>query len=68
MSPLTAQQYADLPEVLTAEEVALILDTSAVQVRRWAADSKIPATRIGRTYRFSKRAIEAHIRGEQPIP
>ncbi|MGI8647797.1 MAG: DNA-binding protein [Acidimicrobiales bacterium] len=63
MSPLTADEYAALPEVLTPEDVAAMLGTSAVVVRRWAAQNRIPGVQIGRMWRFSKRRIEEHIRG-----
>lgn len=56
-----AAQYDALPEVLTAAEVATILDTSQRQVLRWAASGEIPAVQVGRMWRFSKTRIETLI-------
>lgn len=58
MPPLTAQEYADLPEVLTSVEVAAIFDTSEVQVRRWADAGRLPCVKIGRVWRFSRTRLE----------
>jgi excisionase family DNA binding protein len=63
---LTAEEYAALPEILVAAEVALILGASEVQVRRWVAAGEIPAVQIGRMVRFSKTRIEAMVTGEVP--
>ena len=63
---LTAAEYAALPEILIAEEVAQILGVSEVQVRRWVAAGEIPATQVGRMWRFSKTRIEAMVTGEVP--
>ena len=65
---LSAEEYAALPEVLTATEVALILSSTPVQVRRWAASGQLPAVRVGRTWRFSKKRLEALVAGEVPPP
>jgi PTS system nitrogen regulatory IIA component len=62
--PYTADQYRDLPEVLTAEQVARILGISVEHVRRWAADGTIPARKLGKSWRFSKSRIEAYVQGE----
>ncbi len=65
--PFTRDEYDALPEVLTAREVAAILDTSEIQVRRWAASGQLPSVQLGNRWRFSKRAIEEYIgRGRPP--
>lgn len=65
-SRFTAAQYDALPEVLTAAEVATILDTSERQVIRWAASGEIPAVQLGRMWRFSKTRIETLISSGTP--
>ena len=59
--PLTREEYDALPEVLTADEVARILDTTGVQVRLWAAEGHLPGLQLGRMWRFSKKRIERFI-------
>ncbi len=58
----TAEDYDALPEVLTADQVALVLSCTPVQARRWAAQGVIPGRQIGTRWRFSKSQIEALIR------
>ena len=58
----TAADYDALPEVLTAEQVGLILSASTPQVRRWAADGVLPGRQFGNRWRFSKSQIEQIIR------
>lgn len=65
--PLTNEEYRALPEVLTSTEVGRILGVSAVQVRRWALARKVPAVQIGRSWRFSKSALEAFIAAGSPV-
>jgi len=59
--PFTRDEYDALPEVLTPREVAAILDTTDIQVRRWAAAGRLPGVQIGNRWRFSKAAIERYI-------
>lgn len=59
--PFTREEYDALPEILTADEVARILDTTGIQVRLWAADGRIPGLLVGRMWRFSKTRIERFI-------
>ncbi|MFJ6419173.1 helix-turn-helix domain-containing protein [Paeniglutamicibacter sp. NPDC091659] len=59
---ITAAEYDQLPELVNAEEVARMLDSNAVQVTRWAADGVIPGRKIGRTWFFSKSALEALVK------
>lgn len=59
--PFDRDEYDALPEILTTEQAARLLDASEVQVRRWAAEGTIPVTRIGRTLRFSKSRLAAWV-------
>lgn len=54
----------DPDEVLTADEAAALLKTSRDHVSRLARDGSIPATRIGRKWRFTRRALVAMAGGE----
>lgn len=62
----TAADYEALPEVLTADQVALIVSASPAQVRRWAAAGIIPGRQLGTRWRFSKTLIEQMIREGTP--
>jgi excisionase family DNA binding protein len=61
--PFSRAEYDHLPEVLTSVEVARILDSTEVQVCRWAAQGRVPGIQIGRMWRFSKTSIEQLISG-----
>lgn len=60
-APFDADEYAALPEILTVEQAARLLDATVVQVRTWLAEGIIPVTRVGRTPRFSKSRLVAWI-------
>lgn len=49
----------DVPDVLTAQQAAEILLLSPHHVRRLAKEGKLPATRIGGSWRFSRAALAA---------
>jgi len=52
---------AQLPELLTASEVAEILRVDSATVRKWATEGVIPAVRIHsgqRMYRFRREDVE----------
>ena len=51
-----------LPEVLTAEEVAIYLRVSKTTICRWCKDGKLKAFRIGRGWRVQRIDLESHIR------
>jgi len=55
-------------ELLTVEEVADFLRVKPSTVYEWAKQGKIPASKVGRLWRFSKQDIEAWVRngGAQP--
>lgn len=47
-----------LHAVLTVEEAADLLKVSKVTIRRWCADGKLPAFKIGREWRINKLELE----------
>lgn len=53
-TPLTS---ADQPEVLTAEQVAVLLQIKAEQVYRLARHGDLPCVRIGRLVRFRRSTV-----------
>jgi excisionase family DNA binding protein len=55
-------------ELLTVEEVADFLRVRPSTVYEWAKDGRIPASKVGRLWRFSREEIEAWVRngGTQP--
>ncbi len=55
--PFDSDEFDELPEVLTTEQAARLLDASVPKTQRWAAEGRIPSTRIGHTYRFSKTRL-----------
>ncbi len=52
----------ELPEVLTAGEVANYLRISKTTVCRWCNNGKLPAFRIGRGWRIQRGDLEQYIR------
>jgi len=44
--------------VLTVEETANYLKVSEVTIRRWCADGKLPAFKIGREWRINKSELD----------
>jgi len=48
----------ELPDVLTANEVAQYLRLSAATVCRLAQAGAIPAVRIGRVWRFQRKLLD----------
>jgi excisionase family DNA binding protein len=59
----TKEEYDALPEVLTPEQAASMLDMTVRKLAEQAAAGRIPAVRIGRAWRFSKTRLEEFIRG-----
>jgi excisionase family DNA binding protein len=57
-----------MPEMMTTEEVAKYLKLHEVTICKHAAEGKIPATRIGRVWRFNKAAIDEWIARVQSVP
>lgn len=60
----TGNLMADRVEVMTIPEVAKYLRLSEATVYRYAKQGKIPAFRIGRTWRFMREMIDAWLRQE----
>jgi len=46
-------------ELLTIEEVAEALKLKPITVRRWAASGKLPASKMGRVWRFHPADVQA---------
>ncbi len=49
-------------ELMTTEEVAGYLRVKLSTVYEWARNGKIPATKVGRLWRFRQEQIEAWVR------
>jgi excisionase family DNA binding protein len=45
------------PEVLTAEQLAELLQVDTKTVRSLAAQGELPGRKVGRHWRFSRRAV-----------
>jgi excisionase family DNA binding protein len=50
-------QHGAPPEVLTAEQLAELLQVDARTVRSLAARGELPGRKLGREWRFSRRAV-----------
>lgn len=48
-------------EILTVKEVAKILKTSRVQVRKMIKSGELPAVMVGREYRIPAEVVKAFI-------
>ena len=53
-----------LPDVLTIKQASIILQVTGEHVRKNCADGTIPATKIGKSWRISKRRLMA-LMGEE---
>lgn len=51
-------------DILTVQEVARMLGLSEVTIYRLAKKGEIPARKVGRSWRFSRSAIEKWVRRE----
>jgi len=54
-----------MPEIMTTKEIAKYLKFHEITVLKYAREGKIPATRIGRVWRFDKEVIDKWISGDQ---
>ena len=54
----TIQQTTGKPPLMTAHQVADLLQVSLRTVRRLIADGRLPVVRIGHSVRISKEAFE----------
>jgi excisionase family DNA binding protein len=50
-----------LPNIMTVDEVAGYLRVSKTTVCRWCNSGKLPAFRLGRSWRVKRCDMEAHI-------
>lgn len=55
---------ADQDSVMTVTEVAVFLRLGETTVYKWAKAGTIPGRKIGGTWRFSRRALEAWLQGQ----
>ncbi|HNP72345.1 MAG TPA: helix-turn-helix domain-containing protein [Kouleothrix sp.] len=54
-------EMKSLPEVLTVGEVATYLRVSETTVWRWCSNGRLPAFRIGRSWRVRRSDLELNI-------
>ena len=54
--------------LLTVEEVAQFLHVSSVTVYRLASRGQLPATKVGKLWRFQREEIEACVAGSSSQP
>lgn len=57
----------DEPEIVDVKELAELLDLSVQTVRAKAAEGVIPATRIGREWRFHWPTIRSRLEAGKPL-
>lgn len=57
MDEMTTTNLAELPAFLTAKQVAALLQVSAKHVRDCCREGRIPAIRIGETWRISRDGL-----------
>jgi len=50
-----------MAEIMTTNEIAQYLKLHPITICKYAAEGKIPAIRIGRVWRFDKKAIDKWI-------
>jgi excisionase family DNA binding protein len=61
-----AFRAAELPEVLTPEQAAALLQVDEHEVLALAAAGRLPGRRIGDQWRFSRAALVAWLAGHDP--
>lgn len=56
-------------ELMDVREAATFLGINEEVLRRWAREGRIPAGKLGREWRFSRRLLVAHVEtgGSQPL-
>src|SRR4051794_31903839 len=57
--PVARPRLADLPDVMSGEEVAQLVGVSTETVRRWHAEGEIPGRAVGRKLFFLKSRVVA---------
>lgn len=58
---------SDEMEMMTPEEVADWLRVSTKTIYRWLEDGKLPALRVGRTYRIPRSEVLAMVRRQDDV-
>jgi len=48
-------------ELMNTQEAAAFLDVNEEVLRRWARDARLPAGKLGREWRFSRRQLIAFV-------
>src|SRR5512144_178826 len=64
-------EQRSFPEIMTPEQAAAYLQVSRETVLRYIRAGKLPASRLGRTYRISKRNVDLLLwatRTQQELP
>lgn len=51
-------------ETMTVEQVSEMMQVTQPTVYRWVREGQLPATRIGRTLRFSRADVESMVSGD----
>lgn len=64
---MPAHPKAPDPELLTVDEAAELLRVTAQTVRRWVAEGRLPALRLGRAHRIPRAHLTARIPGLAPL-
>jgi excisionase family DNA binding protein len=56
-------------ELMDIQEAAAFLGINQEVLRRWAREGRIPAGKLGREWRFSRRLLVEHVEagGSQPV-
>lgn len=62
---LTAPRGLTRAELMTAPEVAELLDVPVSTVREWGRNGTLPRVKLGRHVRFIRRHVEAAILGAE---
>jgi excisionase family DNA binding protein len=55
---------SELPDVLTVEQAAQLLQLSAKTLKRLAQARDVPSRRVGQQWRFSRQALMAWLAGK----
>ena len=56
-----------MAEIMTTKEVAKYLTLHEITICKYAAEGKIPAIRIGRVWRFGKKAVDNWKKSQKTI-
>lgn len=59
------KQFRDLPDALSAEELAAVLRVNVKTVYKLIRAGAIPAVRVGREYRVAKEALIGFLRSAE---